>query len=419
MTPFHYQNGKLYVENVSIEALGREEKTPFYVYSEQKLRSQMRTFTEAAQKYLSSFQICFALKSNANLAVIKVLTSMGAGADIVSGGELLLALRVGVPADKIVFSGVGKTREELTLAVEKEIGQINLESAEEAVMLEDIAKKAGKKVRVAVRVNPDVDAHTHQKITTGKKENKFGVAWREARSLYRNLAASENLIPVGIDVHVGSQLLETQPFDEAFKKTAAIIRTLKEDGIVLETIDIGGGLGVSYQETDKPCSPDDYMKVVAENLADFGCRIIFEPGRFLVAPAGVLVSRVVRTKHTETKDFLVLDAGMNDLIRPAIYDAYHGVKAVKDAQPSRLYDVVGPICESSDVFGKARKLPEMKAGDLVVLETAGAYGTSMGSNYNFRPLCAELLVDGDRFAVVRKAQTFEEMLSLNVPAPWL
>lgn len=419
MTAFHYQNGALYAENVSVESVARKVPTPFYLYSEQQIRSQMRAFTEAARKHLPSFQVCFALKSNANPSVIGILASMGAGADIVSGGELFLALKAGIPADKIVFSGVGKTREELTAAVEKEIGRINLESAEEAEMLEEIALLAGKKVRVAVRVNPDVDAHTHQKITTGKKENKFGIVWREARPLYRRLAKSKVLLPVGLDVHVGSQLLETEPFAEAFGRAAEIVRTLKEDGIVLETIDVGGGLGVAYREEDKPCTPEEYMKTVADYLRDSGCKIIFEPGRFLVAPAGVLVSRVVRVKHTSEKDFLVLDAGMNDLIRPAIYDAYHAVTPVKEEAKTGTYDVVGPICESSDIFGKNRALPVMSTGDLVVLETAGAYGSSMGSNYNFRPLCAEVLVNGNDFAVVREAQTFEEMLSKNRPAPWI
>ena len=419
MTAFHYRDGTLYAEDVSVEQTARTVQTPFYLYSERQIRSQMRAFTEAAARHLPFFTVCFALKSNANLSVIRLIASMGGGADIVSGGELLLALKAGIAPEKIVFSGVGKTREELTLAVEKGIGQINLESAEEADMLEEIALKAGKKVRVAVRVNPDVDAHTHQKITTGKKENKFGVAWESARPLYRRLAQSEVLLPVGLDVHVGSQLLETEPFAAAFDRAAGIVEALKADGIRLETIDVGGGLGVAYRESDAPCSVDAYMKTVADRLGKTGCRIIFEPGRFLIAPAGVLVSRVVRVKHTPEKDFLVLDAGMNDLIRPAIYDAYHGVKPVKEGKAVKAYDVVGPVCESSDVFGKGRMLPEMKAGDPVVLETAGAYGSSMGSNYNFRPLCAEVLVNGDEFAIIRNRQTFEDISALNVVAPWL
>lgn len=419
MTHFQYRNSDLYAENVSVAQIAETVGTPFYLYSEETLRDQMRAFASAAGKHLKSHLICFAVKSNANPSVIKVFASMGAGADIVSEGELFLALKCGIPAEKIVFSGVGKACEALTSAVVAGIRQINIESEEEARMLAEIAKEKGKKVRVAVRVNPDVDAHTHHKITTGKKENKFGVGWREARPIYRYLAETDNLIPVGIDVHVGSQLLETLPFEQAFDRAAEIVRTLKEDGIDLQTIDVGGGLGVAYRETDVPCTPDEYMSVVAEKLGGLNCEIIFEPGRFLSAPAGILVSRVVRTKHTENKDFLVLDAGMNDLIRPAIYDAYHGVKPVRRGDNEKTYEIVGPICESSDVFGKDRKLPEMNAGDLVVLETAGAYGSSMGSNYNFRPLCAEVMVKGDRFAVVRRRQTLEEMLALTESAPWL
>lgn len=419
MTAFHYQNGQLYAENVSIKEIANVVPTPFYLYSERVLRDQMWAFTQAAEKHLPAFLVCFAVKSNANPAIIKVLASMGAGADIVSEGELLLALKSGIPAEKIVFSGVGKTEKALILAVEKGIKQINLESEEEAVLLDGIAEKVGKKVKVAVRVNPDVDARTHQKITTGKKENKFGVAWQEARPLYQRLMRMQNLIPVGIDVHVGSQLLETKPFDEAFERTAEIVRVLKKDGIALRTIDVGGGLGVAYREEDEPCSPDKYMVCVAGRLGTLGCELVFEPGRFLSAPAGMLVSRVVRVKRTPVKDFLVLDAGMNDLIRPAIYDAYHGIEAVKKGMATHRFDVVGPICESSDVFGKDRFLPEMQAEDLVVLKTAGAYGSSMGSNYNFRPLCAEVLVNGDQFAVIRKRQTFDDMLALNCPAPWL
>lgn len=419
MTFFRYQNASLHAEDVSVEKIAQTVKTPFYLYSENALRSQMRAFSEAAQKRFKSFLICFAVKSNANPAILKIFASMGAGADIVSEGELLLALKAGISADKIVFSGVGKTREALALAVEKGIKQINLESAEEALMLEEIADQMNKKVNVAVRVNPDVDAKTHQKITTGTKENKFGIIWPEARTLYQRLLKSKSLRPVGIDVHVGSQLLKTEPFAQAFERVAEIIKILQEDGVDFRTIDVGGGLGVVYQESDKPCSPEEYMSTVSEKLSGLNCEIIFEPGRFLAAPAGVLVSRVVRVKQTEVKKFVVLDAGMNDLIRPAIYDAYHKITAVKEADATQIYDVVGPICESSDVFGKERKLPVMNEGDLMVLETAGAYGSSMGSNYNFRPLCAEVLVNKDNFAVIRREQTFEEMLVLNQPAPWL
>ncbi len=419
MNAIHYQNGQLYVEDVAISDIAKNISTPFYIYSQQGIVDHFRAFDGAAKKNLKKSLTCFAIKSNFNPSVLKLLAGLGAGADIVSGGELLLALKSGIPADKIVFSGVGKNEEELTLAVENDIKQINVESEEEALMLNDIAIKAGKKAKIALRVNPDVDARTHHKITTGKKENKFGVAWEKARSLYRDFAKSEGLSPVGIDVHVGSQLLEMEPFEEAFKRAAEIVRQLRDDGIDIRTIDVGGGLGVTYQDSDKAASPETYMELVGKVLGDLDCEIVFEPGRYLLAQSGILVSRIVRVKQTATKRFLVLDAGMNDLIRPAIYDAYHGIVSVKEGVNDHAYDVVGPICESSDVFGKDRLLPEMAAGDLIVLKTAGAYGSSMGSNYNFRPLCAEVLVNGKDYAVVRKRQSLEDMLALTCSAPWL
>lgn len=419
MSAFHYQDGQLYVENIAINQIAQNIPTPFYLYSQQGITEHFKAFDDAAKKHLKKSLTCFAIKSNANPSVLKVLAQLGAGADIVSGGELLLALKAGIPAEKIVFSGVGKTREELTLAVEHDIKQINVESEEEALMLDEIAISVGKKARIALRINPDVDAHTHDKITTGKKENKFGVDWKKARSLYRLFATSKGLSPVGIDVHVGSQILEIEPFVEAFMRAAEIVRLLRDDGIDISTIDVGGGLGVVYTPEDVALSAQTYMSAVGKILADLDCEIVFEPGRFLVASSGVLVSKVVRIKQTELKSFLVLDAGMNDLIRPAIYDAYHGIISVKEAKNDHTYDVVGPICESSDVFGKDRLLPAMKDGDLVVLQTAGAYGSSMGSNYNFRPLCAEVLVNNDQYAVVRNRQSFEDMLTLTSVAPWL
>lgn len=419
MNAFHYRNGQLHVEETAIGDIAGKVQTPFYVYSQKGITDHFLAFDGAAKKHLKKTLTCFAIKSNANPSVLKLLAGLGAGADIVSGGELLLALKAGIPADKIVFSGVGKTREELTLAVENEIRQINVESEEEALMLDEIATLAGKKAKIALRINPDVDARTHYKITTGKKENKFGVDWKKARSLYRLFSASKGLQPVGIDVHVGSQLLDAEPFEEAFERAADIVRLLRDDGIDIRTIDVGGGLGVAYRDADVPLSPETYMASAGKILGGLDCEVVFEPGRFILAQSAVLVSRVVRVKQTETKRFLVLDAGMNDLIRPAIYDAYHGIDAVKEGICDHSYNVVGPVCESSDVFGKDRLLPAMKAEDLVVLKTAGAYGSSMGSNYNFRPLCAEVLVNGTECAVIRERQSFDDMLASARPAPWL
>lgn len=419
MNPFHYENGRLHAENVAVEDIAAKVGTPFYLYSQQGIVNRFKAFDDAARKYLPRHLTCFAVKSNANPAILKLFARMGAGADIVSGGELLLALSAGIPADKIVFSGVGKTREELTLAVQNGIKQINVESEEEALMLDEIAAVTGKKVKIALRINPDIDAHTHHKITTGTKEGKFGIAWERARPLYRLFSQSRGLQPVGIDIHVGSQVVEIEPFVEAFERAADIVRCLRDDGIDIRTIDVGGGLGVVYKDEDTPPSPEAYMTAAGEILGGLGCEVVFEPGRFLIAQSGVLVSRVVRTKQTDSTCFLVLDAGMNDLIRPAIYDAYHGVSAVRQGECDHCYDVVGPICESSDVFGRSRVLPAMKAGDLAVVETAGAYGSSMGSNYNFRPLCAEVLVNQDAFAVIRERQTPDQMLENTRSAPWL
>lgn len=419
MNPFHYENGRLYAENIAVEDIAGKVETPFYLYSQQGIVNHFKSFDDAARKHLPRHLTCFAVKSNANPAILKLFAQMGAGADIVSGGELLLALSAGIPADKIVFSGVGKTREELTMAVQKGIKQINVESEEEALMLDEIAAVTGKKVKIALRINPDINAHTHYKITTGTKEGKFGIAWERARPLYRLLLQSRGLQPVGIDIHVGSQVVEIEPFVESFERAADIVRCLRDDGIDIRTIDVGGGLGVVYKEEDTPPSPEAYMTAAGEILGGLGCEVVFEPGRFLIAQSGVLVSRVVRTKQTDATCFLVLDAGMNDLIRPAIYDAYHGVSAVRQGECDHCYDVAGPICESSDIFGRSRVLPAMKAGDLAVIETAGAYGASMGSNYNFRPLCAEVLVNNDVFAVIRKRQTPDQMLENTRPAPWL
>lgn len=414
-----YKNGQLHIDDVAVNTIAEAVGTPFYVYSETAVREEFKEFAGTAAAKLKSSLVCFAVKSNANLSVLKILASLGAGADIVSGWELLLALKAGIPADKIVFSGVGKTAEELTLAIENGIKQINVESEEEALMINDIAEKFGKKANIALRINPDVDAHTHYKMTTGKKENKFGIDWKKARELYQKFNAMPGLNPCGIDVHVGSQLTELAPFQETFSRTKEIVRALRDDGIAIRTIDVGGGLGIAYKDSDTSPSIEEYMSVVEENLGHMDCEIVFEPGRRLLAEAGILITRVVRVKQTETKAFAIVDAGMNDLIRPAIYEAYHGIIPATEAEADTSYDVVGPICESSDVFGKDRMLPPVKAGDLLAIKAAGAYGTSMSSNYNMRPLCPEVLVKGNTYAVIRERQTLEDIIARQQSAPWL
>lgn len=401
-----------------ISKIAAEVGTPFYLYSEQKLRDNFKSFADAV-KPLKKATVCFAVKSNFNPTILKILAGMGAGADIVSGGELELALQAGVPADKIVFSGVGKTRAELTAAITAGIKQINAESESEIRLINEIAIGLNKTASVGIRVNPDVDARTHEKITTGKKENKFGIDWNDARRLFLSAEQFKGLSLHGIEVHVGSQILELSPFREAFVKTKKMLNDLKERGVSIQTVDVGGGLGVAYKTDESAPSPADYIAVLQDVLGDFDGEFVFEPGRCISGDAGVLVASVVRVKQTGDKRFAVLDAGMNDLVRPAMYDAYHNIEALKGGEASERYDVVGPICESADIFGKDRMLPELNEGDLIAIETAGAYGAAMASNYNGRPLIAEVLADNDRYAVIRRRQTVAEMTALCRPAPWI
>lgn len=401
-----------------ISKIAAEVGTPFYLYSEQKLRDNFKSFADAV-KPLKKATVCFAVKSNFNPTILKILAGMGAGADIVSGGELELALQAGVPADKIVFSGVGKTRAELTAAITAGIKQINAESESEIRLINEIAIGLNKTASVGIRVNPDVDARTHEKITTGKKENKFGIDWNDARRLFLSAEQFKGLSLHGIEVHVGSQILELSPFREAFVKTKKMLNDLKEHGVSIQTVDVGGGLGVAYKTDESAPSPADYIAVLQDVLGDFDGEFVFEPGRCISGDAGVLVASVVRVKQTGDKRFAVLDAGMSDLVRPAMYDAYHNIEAVKGGEASERYDVVGPICESADIFGKDRMLPELNEGDLIAIETAGAYGAAMASNYNGRPLIAEVLTDNDRYAVIRRRQTVAEMTALCRPAPWI
>ncbi len=401
-----------------ISKIAAEVGTPFYLYSEQKLRDNFKSFADAV-KPLKKATVCFAVKSNFNPTILKILAGMGAGADIVSGGELELALQAGVPADKIVFSGVGKTRAELTAAITAGIKQINAESESEIRLINEIAIGLNKTAAVGIRVNPDVDARTHEKITTGKKENKFGIDWNDARRLFLSAEQFKGLSLHGIEVHVGSQILELSPFREAFVKTKKMLNDLKEHGVSIQTVDVGGGLGVAYKTDESAPSPADYIAVLQDVLGDFDGEFVFEPGRCISGDAGGLVASVVRVKQTGDKRFAVLDAGMSDLVRPAMYDAYHNIEAVKGGKASERYDVVGPICESADIFGKDRMLPELNEGDLIAIETAGAYGAAMASNYNGRPLIAEVLTDNDRYAVIRRRQTVAEMTALCRPAPWI
>ncbi|MGN6516818.1 MAG: diaminopimelate decarboxylase [Rhizomicrobium sp.] len=417
MNHFHYRDGRLFAEDVDLTTLAREVGTPFYCYSSATLERHYRVFADAFPK---GTLVAYSVKANGNLGVLRTLGALGAGADVVSGGELKKALKAGIPADKIVFSGVGKTREEMKLGLEAGIHQFNVESEPELAALNDAAGSLGKRAPITFRINPDVDAKTHAKITTGTSENKFGIPWSRARDAYKLAASLPHVEIVGVDVHIGSQITELGPFEAAFLRVAELVRALRADGHAINRIDLGGGLGVPYAPTDpEPPPPESYGGVVSKAVEGLGCALILEPGRLIAANAGILVARVTYVKQGQARKFLILDAGMNDLIRPAMYDAHHEIVSVREAIAGSVYDVVGPICESSDLFGRDRRLPEMKEGDLVAILTAGAYGAVMSSAYNARPPAAEVLVRGNEWAVVRPRMSDDELIGLDRIPGWL
>lgn len=421
MNHFDYVNGILHAEGVSVTEIAARVGTPFYCYSTATLTRHYTVFADALKDAGLDATVCFALKANPNVAVVRTLAKLGAGADVVSEGELRQALEAGVPADRIVFSGVGKTQRELEFAVAKGIMQINVESEPELELLSQIAAARGVKMPIALRVNPDVDAGTHAKITTGKKENKFGIEWTRAHEVYRKARDLPGVDPVAIACHIGSQLTEVEPFAAAFRRVRDLVAMLRADGFAIRRLDLGGGLGVPYED-ETPPPPAAYAQTIKAELGDLGCRIVLEPGRVLVGNAGILVSSVVYVKEGSTRTFAIVDAAMNDLVRPAMYEAYHGIDTVAQPSPDaprNPVDVVGPVCETGDTFAKQRPLPPLKAGDLLAFRTAGAYGAAMSSTYNTRPLVPEVLVNGDRFAVIRARPSYEEMRSLESLPDWL
>lgn len=419
MHHFTYRNDKLFAEDVDIATIADAVGTPFYVYSEATLRRHYKVFA-GAFKDIDTL-VAYSVKANSNIAVLKVLASEGAGADVVSGNELARALKAGIAPDKIVFSGVGKTAEEMKAALNTDIYQFNVESAPELDLLNAIATSANMRAPVALRINPDVAAGGHQKISTGKSEDKFGVAWAEARPLYAKARELPGIEVKGVDVHIGSQIADLAPFEKAFRKIADLIADLRADGCNIDRLDLGGGLGIPYGEGAAPPHPDAYAEMIKRVTAPLDVQLIFEPGRMIAGNAGVLISRVLYAKEGEAKTFLIIDAGMNDLIRPALYDAYHEILPVAQKHDAGKvsYDVVGPVCETSDLFAKARALPEMKAGELVALMSAGAYGAVQASQYNSRPLVPEVLVNGQKYAVIRKRPDFEEMIANETAPDWL
>jgi diaminopimelate decarboxylase len=405
------------LDGVDLTALAARLGTPLHAYSASAIRSRIHGLQKALQGLDAG--ICYAVKANSNLAILQLMAEAGVGADIVSAGELRRCLHAGIPAQRIVFSGVGKTEDEMAGALDVGIQRFNVESHDELLALQRVAEARGIIAKAAVRINPDVDAQTHAKISTGKSENKFGVSIDEARLWFAERKRLSHVQLDGLHVHIGSQILSLQPYRLALARVAEFWRELEQAGHPIRSIDVGGGLGVRYRgDQDQPIAAADYVAVIGETLADFRGRLLLEPGRYLVAEAGVLLTRVLRIKHGEERNFLVLDAAMNDLLRPSLYDAWHDIVPVvgDPSRPTTRYDIVGPVCETGDTFARERDLPECVAGDLLMIRTTGAYGASMASTYNSRPLAAEAMLDHGRYAVVRRRQHVDEMMAGEQPA---
>jgi diaminopimelate decarboxylase len=420
MHHFAYRDGVLHVEEVSLRVLAEDVGTPFYCYSTATLERHYHVFDQAFAG--TDHAIFYSAKANSNQAVMKTLVDLGAGIDVVSEGELRRALALGVPGRKIVFSGVGKTAREMAAALKERIACFNVESEPELELLSNVAMRLGTRATISIRINPDVDAQTHEKIATGRAENKFGVSFLKARQVYARAAELPGIDIAGVDMHIGSQITALEPFAKAFHLMAELVRDLRRDGHDIRHVDLGGGLGVPYRgSNDLPPHPDEYAGMVRSTLGSLGLRFILEPGRMIAGNAGILVARVVYVKDGDAKRFIILDAAMNDLIRPTLYDAWHDLTPVKEAEPDAVReaaDVVGPICETGDYLARERLLPPLRQGDLVAIMTAGAYGAVQSGTYNSRPLVPEVLVKGRRSAIVRERQSFEELIGLDRIAPW-
>lgn len=420
MHHFNYSGGRLHCEGVNLDALAAEVGTPCYVYSSATLVRHARVITNAfeGQRVL----VAYSVKANGNLAVLATLAGEGCGADVVSGGELLRARKAGIPASRIVFSGVGKTAAEMALGLEQGIHQFNVESAGELRLLSEVASRLGKTAPVALRVNPDVAAGGHPNISTGKSGDKFGVPWGDAEALYAEAARLPGISAVGVDVHIGSQIGDLAPMRAAFEKVVSLALRLRGQGHDIRRIDVGGGLAIPYKEGDAPAAPSSYAAMIAEVTGNHGFEVILEPGRVIAGNAGVLLTTALYEKQAPDRTFLIIDAGMNDLIRPALYGAHHDIVPLVEpakGHPKKTYDVVGPICESTDKFAAGRVLPEVAPGERLAFMSAGAYGAVLSSSYNARPLVPEILVDGDRYEIVRRRPSFEEMVGLEKVPEWL
>ncbi|MCT4609314.1 MAG: diaminopimelate decarboxylase [Pelagimonas sp.] len=421
MDHFIYQNGALFAEDVPVAEIAAQVGTPFYLYSTATLTRHFKLFDEALD--WGPHLVCYAMKAASNQAILKTLAAEGAGMDVVSGGEYARAIAAGVPGERIVFSGVGKTHDEIKAALSGGIRQFNVESEPEMRVISEVAVSLGVQAPITIRVNPDVDAKTHAKIATGKSENKFGIPIARAREVYAEAARLPGLKVVGIDVHIGSQLTQLEPFEQAYGKVAELTEALRADGHEITRLDLGGGLGIPYTRSNEaPPLPTEYGAMVQRAVGHLGCEVEIEPGRLIAGNAGILVSKVIYVKNGEGRDFLILDGAMNDLIRPAMYEAHHDIIPVREPAPGlepQPYDIVGPVCETGDTFAKERLMPPLAAGDLVAFRSAGAYGAVMASEYNTRPLIPEVLVKGDQFSVIRPRPTYEDMINRDNIPEWL
>jgi diaminopimelate decarboxylase len=418
MDHFEYKNGELYAEDVALRHIADEVGSPLYVYSTATLERHYLAFAEGVSEL--NPLICFAVKANSNIAVIKTLAKLGAGADVVSVGELKRAMAAGIPANKIIYSGVGKSEADLHSALKVGVHQINAESEAELQLLSAVAVDLGKTVQIGIRINPNVDARTHEKITTGMSENKFGVDIDLARDVYGRIAKLPGLRVSGVALHIGSQLTDLEPYREAYTKTAKFIELLRSDGHNITQLDLGGGLGITYNMEVVP-SPAEYGRMVKEIVGYLGCNISFEPGRLIAGNAGVLVTKVILVKEGIDRKFCIVDAAMNDLVRPTLYNAYHEIVPITKALPGAKQlkmDIVGPICESGDYFAKGRDMPALGTKDLLAIRSAGAYAAVMASVYNSRPLIPEVLVNGDQYSVIRRRWTVEDMMALEILPEW-
>ncbi len=418
---FSYKNDELFAEDVSISTISKAVGTPFYLYSATSIIDNFLSL----KKSLDGLEnlICYAVKANSNIAILKLLSQLGAGMDVVSIGEYLRAKVAGVPGEKIVFSGVGKRRDEISQVLIGGIKQFNIESEAELNVLNELSLSLNKRTSITIRVNPDIDAKTHEKISTGKKDNKFGIPINRAREVYLKASQMLGVKVVGVDVHIGSQLTDLEPFRMAFIKVAELVNNLLKDGHEINSLDLGGGLGISYKKTnDVQPSLQEYGQIIRETVGSLGCEILVEPGRFIVGNAGILVSEIIYKKFGEDREFLIVDSAMNDLIRPSLYAAYHEILPIKEPNNNSsfvCYDVVGPVCETGDTFATQRSLMKMESGELLAFMSAGAYGSVMASEYNTRPLIPEVLVKGDNFSIIRARPLVEDIIQRDIVPDWV